>query len=65
MITINCYAPTGDKSEEIKNEFYDNLHMLCDSLPADEPKIMIEYFNTKIGRETMYKPTIGSESLHE
>ncbi|KAE9522623.1 hypothetical protein AGLY_016986 [Aphis glycines] len=65
LILINCYSPTEDKNEEIKNEFFDNLDMLYDSLPADKPKIVIGDFNAKIGKETIYKPTIGSESLHE
>jgi len=39
--------------------------MLYHSLPADKPKIVIGDFNAKIGKETIYKPTIGSESLHE
>ncbi|KAL4113249.1 hypothetical protein QTP88_016908 [Uroleucon formosanum] len=41
------------------------LDMLYDSLPDDKPKIVIGDFNAKIGKETIYKPTIGSESLHE
>jgi len=65
MILINCYAPTEDKNEEIKNEFYDSLDMLYDFLPADKPKMVIGDFNVNIGKETMYKPTSGSKSLHE
>jgi exonuclease III len=65
LILINCYSPTKDKNKEIKNEFYDSLDMLYDSLPADKPKIVIGDFNAKIGKETIYKSTIGSESLHE
>lgn len=34
-------------------------------LPADKPKIVIGDFNAKIGKETIYKPTIESESLYE
>jgi len=59
LILINCYSPTEDKNEEIKNEFYDSLDMLYDSLPADKPKIVIGDFNAKIEKETIYKPTIG------
>jgi len=65
MILVNYYALTEDKNEETKNEFYDSLDMLYDSLPADKPKIVNGDFNAKIGKETMYKPTIGSDSLHE
>jgi hypothetical protein len=64
LIIINCYSSTEDKNEEIKNEFYDSLDMLYNSLPADKPKIVIRDFNAKIGKEMIYKPTIGSESLY-
>ncbi|VVC25302.1 Endonuclease/exonuclease/phosphatase [Cinara cedri] len=40
-------------------------NILYDSLPADKPKIVIGDLNGKIGKETIYKPTIGSDSLHE
>jgi hypothetical protein len=28
-------------------------------------KILLEDFSTKVGREDIFKPTIGNESLHE
>jgi hypothetical protein len=28
-------------------------------------KILLGYFNAKIGREDIFKPTVGNESLHE
>jgi hypothetical protein len=28
-------------------------------------KILLEYFNAKVGREDIFKPIIGNESLHE
>lgn len=64
VIMINCYAPTEDKHDDIKTVFYDELEILYDSLPNWKPKIVIGDFNAKIGKETMYRPTIGKESLH-
>jgi len=63
MFLINCYAPTDDKSDDIKNKFY--VHLDCDNLPNDKQKIVLGYFSAKIGKENIYKPTIGSESLRE
>jgi hypothetical protein len=28
-------------------------------------KILLGYFNAKVGREDIFKPTIGNHSLHE
>jgi hypothetical protein len=28
-------------------------------------KILLRYFNVKVGRENVFKPTIGNESLHQ
>jgi len=39
--------------------------MLYDSLPADIPKIVIGDFNVTFVKETIYEPTIRSESLHK
>jgi hypothetical protein len=65
MFLVNCYAPTEDKSDDIKNKFYEDLDLVCDTLPVDKPKIILGDFYAKIGKEIIYKPTIGSESLHE
>jgi len=61
---INCYAPTEDKHDDIKTAFYDEVEILYDSLPNWKPKIVLGDFNAKIGKEIMYRPTIGKESLH-
>jgi hypothetical protein len=28
-------------------------------------KILLEHFNAKVGREDIFKPTIGNKSLHK
>jgi hypothetical protein len=36
-----------------------------DKFPKYHMKILLRDFNAKVGREDVFKPTIGNESLHE
>jgi hypothetical protein len=36
-----------------------------DKFPKYNMKILLGDFNAKVGREDLFKPTIGNESLHE
>ena len=62
---INVHAPPNDKSEEVKNEFYYNLEQVVDKLNSYEIKILLGDCNGKIGKEPIFKHTVGLESLHE
>lgn len=65
VILINGYAPTEDKEDEVKDIFYENLDNVCDRIPTNKVKILLEDFNAKIGQEVVYRPTIGKKSLHK
>jgi hypothetical protein len=58
---INVYAPTNEKTEEMKEDFYNLLEQTINQIPAN---IILGDFNAKVGKENIYKPTIGNESLH-
>jgi endonuclease/exonuclease/phosphatase family metal-dependent hydrolase len=45
----------------VKDSFYEEL----DKFPKYHTKILLGDFNAKVGREDIFKPTIGNESLHE
>jgi len=61
---INVHAPTNEKTEEIKEEFYNLLEQNINQIARLDIKIIPGDFNAKVGKESMYKPTIGNESLH-
>lgn len=65
IVIINCYAPTEEKGEDIKESFYEELDRVWDLIPNYCVKIVLGDFNAKVGREEMYQPTIGRESLHD
>ena len=62
---INAHAPTEDKDDDVKDAFYEKLQAVYNQAPERDVKILLGDFNAKVGRETIYRPTIGMHSLHE
>jgi hypothetical protein len=56
---------TEDKDDDIKNSFYEELEQIFDQFPRYHMEILLGDFNPKVGREDIFKPIIGNESLHE
>ena len=56
---IQCYAPTNDINENVKEEFY------IQNCPRRNIPIMIGGFNAKTGRDNRgYEETIESQKIH-
>jgi exonuclease III len=64
-IVLNVHAPTQDKTDDIKDRFYEELEHAFDKFQKYHMKILLGDFNDKVGREDIFKPTIWNESLHE
>jgi exonuclease III len=60
---IGCH--TEDKTEDVKESFYEELERVFDKFPKYHIKILLGDFNAKVGREDLFKPTVENESLHE
>jgi hypothetical protein len=65
IIVLHANAPTEDKDDNIKDSFYKELEQAFDQFPGYHMKILVGDFNAKVGREDIFKPIIGNESLHE
>jgi hypothetical protein len=65
IIVLNVHAPTEDKDDDIKDSFYKELEQVFAQFPMKHMKILLRYFNAKVGREDIFKPIGGNESLHE
>jgi hypothetical protein len=53
------------KIDDVKDRFYEVLECVFDKFLKYHMKILFGDFNAKVGREESFKPTVGSESLHE
>jgi len=63
-IVVNVHAPSEEKSDGSKDILYEELEQVFDHFPKYYMKILLGDFNAKVGRENIFKPTIGQESLH-
>jgi hypothetical protein len=65
IIVLNVHAPTEDKTDDVKDSFYKELERVFDEFPKYHMKILLGDLNGKVGREDIFKQTIGNESLHK
>jgi hypothetical protein len=65
IIVLNVHAPTEDETEDMKARFYEELEHIFDTFPKYHMIILLGDFNAKVGREDIFKPTTGNESLHK
>jgi hypothetical protein len=64
ITVLNIHVPTKNKTDDVKDSFYEELEHVFDKFPKYHMKILLD-FNTKAGWEDIFKLTNGNESLHE
>jgi len=62
---VNAHAPSEEKSDEEKEDFYSLLEFTLKGIPRHCIIILLGDFNAKIGKEECFKTTTGSNSLHQ
>jgi hypothetical protein len=65
IVVLNAHAPSEVIIDDMQGTFYEELEGVFDKFHKYRTKILLGYFNVKVGREDTFKPTIGNESLHE
>jgi hypothetical protein len=65
IIVPNVHGSTEVKTDDVKDSFYEELKRVLDEFPKCHMKILSGDFNAKVGREDIFKPTIGNESIHK
>ena len=58
-----CTCTNKQQNRRGKQRIYNLLQQNINQIANSEMKIILGYFNTKDGKEDIYKPTIGNESL--
>jgi hypothetical protein len=56
----NVHAPIEDKTDDVKDSFYEELERVLDKVPKYRMKILLGDFSDKVGKEDIFKPTIGN-----
>jgi exonuclease III len=64
-IVLKVNAPSEDKGDYIKENFYEEIQQECDPFPRYHMKILLGDFNAKVGTEDIFKPINRNKSLHE
>jgi exonuclease III len=64
IIVLSVHAPTEDTIDDMKDRFYEELEQVFHEFRKHPMKIVLGDFNAKVGREDIFKSTVGNESLH-
>ena len=64
MDMIQCYAPTNDSEDEVKDQFYHRLQSVIDNFSERDVTILMGDFNAKIGSDNIgYEQVIEQHRL--
>jgi hypothetical protein len=59
IVVRNVHATCEDKSDDVKDSFYEELGRVFDQFPSYDMKVLLGDFNAKVGREDIFKRQLG------
>jgi hypothetical protein len=65
VVVLNVHAPTEDKTDFVKDSFYEELERVFDKVPKYQMKNLLGNFNSKVGRKDIFNLINVNENLHE
>ena len=64
MNVIQCYAPTNNSEDQVKDQFYHRLQSVIDNFPERDISILMRDLNAKIGSDNIgYEEVMGQHGL--
>ncbi|VDO74616.1 unnamed protein product [Schistosoma margrebowiei] len=64
MNIIQCYAPTNDRNDDIKDQFYERLQSIIEKCERNGVTILMRNINAKVGIDnTGYEEIMGRHRL--
>ena len=64
IIILNVHAPTEEKSDDTKESLCEEREQVLGHFLKCSVKLLLGDFDAKLGRQDIFKPTIGKASLH-
>jgi hypothetical protein len=58
------HASCEDNSDDVKDSFYEELGHIFDQFPRYDMKILLGYFNVKVGRKDIIKTDNWEQRVH-
>jgi hypothetical protein len=62
-IVLNVHAPTEDKTADTKDRFCEEVECVLDKFHKYHVKSFLGDFSATIGKEDIFKPTVGKMKL--
>jgi hypothetical protein len=60
---LNAHAQSEGRNDDSEDNFYEELEQVFHHFPKHRMNIPFGNFNANLGREGIFKPTVGNESL--
>jgi hypothetical protein len=58
-MVLNVHAPTEDKTDDVKDSYYEELERECEKFPKHHMNISLGDFNARVGREHILNRQLG------